>query len=259
MALLPLSLAVVAISGCGGESEPATDASTTADAEASAPEPAEPIADRIPAMEQAIESGDCADALEILHPQLLDDPEGGASKANCRNAAFYIEQLADFRAGESEEIGTAAVIDATGNDQSSLIWALDEDGSFKWTGSFFQSRQAGTEAPAELDFEENALALVAALREDDCKAAYKAITPDSRLDVGSEKEFCDQYEETFTATPEGLGSRLQADPEAEPVLLGTTHDGAYFALATSPSGYRTIIVSGTQSSLGVSDLVRAES
>jgi hypothetical protein len=67
-----------------------------------------------------------------------------------------------------------------------------------------------------------ASALVDPLRADDCRAAFLTIASGSRLSYGGLQGFCDKLEDTLTAGPEGFGSRLQADPAADPVRLGAT-------------------------------------
>jgi hypothetical protein len=242
-AVLPTVVAtIVALTGCGGGSS----GNGSADGDPSGvPQPTRPISAQIPVFERATSRLECDDALQVVHPSLLPQPEASSSDANCRAALSRLRTARGFQAADSAEYGTAAVVDGEANAGTlSLIFALDEDGEFKWISGSHTRREVGTEPPPQVHFEPAATALVAALRADDCRAAFATIAPDTRLYYGGRKGFCDKFEDTFTATPEGFGSRLQADSDARPVPLGATRDQAFYGVATEPAGYRTVIVNG---------------
>ncbi len=234
--LSALAATTVALAGCGGSSG----------GDSSIPEPQQPIAERIPPFERAAAGLDCEDALKVVHPVLLTQPERGASKQNCDAAVSTLRSVRGFRSADSQEFGTAAVVDGEANGHVvSLIWALDDQGEFKWIGGTHSRPEVGTEPPDSVEYEKGATAFIEALRADDCEAAFETIAPHTRLAYGGQQEFCDKFEDTFTATPEGFGSRLQADPDAELVPLGGTRDEAFYGVATAPAGYRTVITNGS--------------
>lgn len=268
-ALSAAAVLTVVLAGCGGgDDESSTERSgggtaTSTETSANAPEPTQPIAKQIPAFERAASSLDCEDALKVVHPVMLPDPENPESKKNCDNALYAVRRVRDFKATDSQELGTAAVVDgnAKDDDVKDLIWALDADGSFKWIGGFSKRPQVNQKLQAEpgrADPGKTADAFLQALRDDDCKAALEELTPGSRLYYKNEKVFCEKFDDTFTAAPESLGSRLKRDPKAEPVALGATQDWAVFAVATKPSGYRTLIVGSGGKEPKVVDVVPAE-
>lgn len=195
--------------------------------------------------ERAASQFDCQDALRVVHPALLPEPDAGTSHENCKNARSRLRTVEGFRAGESAEYRTGAVVDGeAGGSTLSLIFALDESGQFKWISGTHARSEVGTEPARQIRFDPAAAALLQALRADDCRAAFATIAPHTRLSYGGEKEFCAKFEDTFTSSPEGFGSRLQADPDAKPVFLGATRDEAFYGVATQPAGYRTLIVNG---------------
>jgi hypothetical protein len=231
----------IAAAGCGGSSE----SGSSQGGSSGIPEPARPIAEQIPVFERAASQFHCEDALGVMHPALLPQPDGGPSKANCKDAVGRMRGVEGFRGSDSAEYGTAAVVDGEADGRTvSLIFALDDQGEFKWIAGTHTRREVGTEPPRQIHFDPAVTALVEALRADDCRAAFANIAPHGRLSYGGRTSFCDKFEDTFMASPEGFGSRLQADPEAKPVLMGATRDQAFYGLATEPAGYRTVIVNG---------------
>jgi hypothetical protein len=231
----------IALTGCGGSSESGSSQGDSS----GVPEPAQSISAQIPVFERAASRFDCEDALKVVHPVLLPKPEGGPSDANCKDALYRLRLAQGFRAADSAEYGTAAVVDGEANGGTlSLIFALDDKGEFKWIAGSHTRREVGTEPPGQVHFEPAVAALVRALRAEDCRATFATIAADSRISYGGQKGFCDKFEDTFMVSPDGFGSRLQADPEAEPVLMGATRDQAFYGVATEPAGYRTVIVNG---------------
>jgi hypothetical protein len=230
--------ASMALAGCGSSSEGDSDGTGI-------PEPSQPIAEQVPVFERAASQFDCQDALGVVHPALLPEPGAGASQENCRDARSRLRTVEGFRAGESAEYGTGAVVDGEADGSTvSLIFALDDSGQFKWISGTHARSEVGTEPARQISFDPAPAALLEALRADDCRAAFATIAPETRLSYGGEKEFCAKFEDTFTSGPEGFGSRLQADPDAKPVFLGATRDEAFYGVATQPAGYRTLIVNG---------------
>jgi hypothetical protein len=234
----------VALAGCGGgdTSTAVSTTTTSTTAAAQAPEPAHPITDLVSALDELDGQSTCTQALESINPVVLPDPEGGDSERNCSGTGTLLGVLSDFEPADSAEFGTGAVIDGTsGGDPVTLTAALDDTGSFKLTGVTANRNQIGTEPTA--DFEGPAAAFVKALRDGDCKAAHSELWQFSRLAYADEKEFCSLFDDNFMTEPEGLGARLQADPDADLIDLGCTHDEYFFGLPTAPAGYRTIMVS----------------
>jgi hypothetical protein len=243
------SLATVALVGCGGGDErgasptSTTASSTTAVQSSTVPEAAQPVTELVSAIERFGPQGDCEQAVKLITPADLPEPEGGASARNCQAIQGTLDFLHRFDPGDSAEFATAALIDGTvGGKQVALPAALDQTKHFKLTGITERKAQIDTEAAPEVNFEAPADALVKALRDGDCTAAHASFATISRLAYASLKEFCSVFEDNFMAEPSGLGARLQADPTAEPVDLGGTRNAHFFGLATSPAGYRTIFV-----------------
>jgi hypothetical protein len=244
-----LAAAIVAagalLAGCGGgdESTRAASATTSTTEQAATPPPVQPLSEQVAAFERAVKDPSCAAAIDLVHPVLLPDPEHPESKANCGDATYPLRAERGVEVVDSAELGTGAVVDTRldGN-RESLIWALDPSGRYKWTGAFIGSDQVGTSPVTTAVFDRVAAEFVKGLRDEDCDAVYALLESGSRLGYGSRDTFCSKFADTYVATPEGLGSRLQADPEAEPQLLGATEDLAFYGIATRPSGYRTLVL-----------------
>jgi uncharacterized protein (DUF2147 family) len=240
---VPLACAVIAaaLGGCGGGGSSGDSAGET-------PEPKHAIGERVAAFEKAAATLDCADALQVIHPVDLTDPEHPESKRNCAGATTGgLRDMKGFKATDSQQLGTAAVADGeVGGKPIDLIWALDESGDFKWIGGSIDAPQVGTEPGAIVNSRKDVDAFLAALRDGDCKAAYATMARGIRLDPGSESAFCKGFAANFTATPETLGSRLRHDPGAEPVAMGATQNWAVYGIATKPAGYRTLVVGSPQ-------------
>ena len=230
----------LAVAGCGGGDSGGGDEVTTADH----PEPSEPLADQLPRFEQALDSLDCDDAIEVVHPVQFEDPANPSSPANCRQAVDVIRPEQGAEIIDSEELGTGGIVDTKfrGNDETT-IWALDASARFKYTANYIvRDPQVGTEADPDTNFQGVADAYVKAMRDGDCHAAHPLLAGASRLGYGSEKTFCKLFDDNYTKTPQGLSSRLQADPEATPILLDATEAVAMFGLSTEPAGYRTLVL-----------------
>jgi hypothetical protein len=236
----------VALAGCGGGGDASTVASTTSTPDTAGttiPDPAQPITELVSAIEKLDAHSSCEQALEPVNPIVIPEPDGGDSLRNCRSAATLLGILRDFEPTDSAEFGTGALIDGTsGGDPVTLTAALDVTRSFKLTGISLSRVQIGTEPSAEADFEAPAASFLKALRDGDCKAAHSELASFSRIAYADEKEFCSIFDDNFMTGPEGLGARLRADPDADLVDLGGTHDEHFYGLATAPAGYRTIMV-----------------
>jgi hypothetical protein len=255
---LAYGLVAFALAGCGGGSDGEDDAATTA----GQPAPVAPISEEVAKFEDAVKSLNCDDAVDVVHPVVLSDPEHPDSHENCASAINALRAERGVEVLDSQELGTGAVVDTRfrGNDET-LLWALDASGRFKYTASYItRESQVGTEPDPETDFQGVADDFVAALRDEDCKAAFALLAASGRLGYGSEKTFCDKFADTFTKQAEGLSSRLQADPEATAELLEATRDIAVFGLATEPAGYRTLFLAtpGTAGDPVVVDLLPTE-
>jgi hypothetical protein len=226
------------LAGCGGGGG---GASTTSGQDV--PQPKQAIADQVPAFEEAASSSDCALALQVTHPVKLPEPEAGDSKKNCAEAVGSLRSVQGFKATTSKEFGTGALVDgqSSGKEQS-LVWALDDQGDFKWTGLVADAHELDTNSTERTGFKQPVDAFLEALREEDCQAAHAQLAPGSRLSYGDEKTFCGLFAKNFTADAEGFGSRLQADPEAQATELGGNNDFRFYGVATNPAGYRTVIV-----------------
>ena len=236
-------LIAVAFAGCGGDDSDSESVGSTTAERPGPPEPTEPLAEQIPVFERAVAHPDCDLALEVIHPVTLTNPEKPSSRSNCDAALDPIRLEQGVKVVGDEELGTGAVVDTVlDGRRESLIWALDESGRFKWTGAFILTLKPGAGVGSEDEYRETADAFVQAVRDEDCHATFATFAADTRLAEGDERAFCKSFDGTFTASPEGLASRLQEDPDAEPELLGTTPDLAVFGLATAPAGYRTLVV-----------------
>lgn len=227
------------IAGCGGDGGEDPDEGGD-----SLPAPAQTIAGQEAAFERAVATLDCGDAIGVLHPAVMPEPEAGESKANCAATASLLEDFRGFEAGAGREYGTGALVDGElGGDEISLIWALDDEGSFKWLSSNTLNNEIGTEPAHDQDFAAPVDALLRALRDGDCNAAFDSIASGSRLSYGGdEKTFCANFDANFTKSEEQFGSRLREDPDAAAVGMGTTRGVAFYGVATDPAGYRTVVV-----------------
>lgn len=116
---------------------------------------------------------------------LFSKPDQPTSTKSCSDALGPIKAERGAKVTESEEYGTGAVVDTV-----------------------FEG------------FEKVAVAWVEAIRSENCKAAYVLFVPGGRFGSAGETGFCDNFDANFTDQPEGLGSRLQKDPDAEPEPLG---------------------------------------
>jgi hypothetical protein len=233
-----VGVAVTLLAGCGNGG-----GSTTADETPSAPDAAQPVTELVSAIQQFGPQGDCEQAVELLNPVDLPEPDGGANARNCQAIQGTLDVLHRFEPGDSAEFGTGALIDGTvGGKAIALTAALDQTKHFTLTGIHERKPQIGTEAAPEVNFEAPAAAFVKALRDDDCTAAHASVATISRLAYANLKQFCSVFEENYMTDPSGLGARLQADRSAEPVDLGGTRNAHFFGLATNPAGYRTIFV-----------------
>jgi hypothetical protein len=249
----------VAVAGCGGGADTSTVASTAASSTTttsatadttdsvaipnSVPDAAKPVTELAAAVAQVGTEGDCADAVRLINEAVLPDPENGESPSNCKGVKVLLAILRDFKASDSAEFGSAAIIEGTsGGNPIAIEAALDMNRDFKLTGGSFSSAQVGTAPSTGVDFQAPADAFIKAVRDGDCKAAHGAVSPDSRLAYASENEFCSVFDDNFMVAPAGLGARLQADPGADLIDLGGTRNAHFFGIATQPAGYRTIIV-----------------
>lgn len=228
----------VFLAACGGGGD---GASTTSGRDV--PEPNQAIADQVPVFEKSASGSDCAVALQVVHPVKLPEPEAGASKKNCAEAVSSIRTVQGFKATNSREFGTAALVDGQANGrEQSLVWALDDQGDFKWTGLVADAHELDTNSIERSGFKQPVDEFLQALRDENCHAAYAQLAPGSRLSYSDQKTFCALFAKNFTADAEGFGSRLQADPEAQAAELGGNNDFRFYGVATNPAGYRTVIV-----------------
>jgi hypothetical protein len=251
-----LSLGIAALLfGCGSGGD---DSSTSASAGRPAvPQPRQQIAQRVPDLEQAASSLDCEDALGVIHQVVLPDPSGGQSKANCAAAVSTLRNIQGFKASDSADFGSAALVDAqVGGQERSLYWVMDDSGDLKWIGTALVGHQIGTHPLKRIDYEAPVDAFLRALREEDCKAAFAQLMPGSRVSYGDQKTFCSKFRDTFTADSESFGTLLQNDPEAHPVKLGSTLDATFYGVATKPNGYRTLIVNPVNGTAKIYDVIR---
>jgi hypothetical protein len=253
LSAVALFVALTAVlTGCGGsgDDQSATTTSTTASttsstaspSSAAVPTPAQPVTELVSALER-FGQGDCAQAVKLLNPVDLPDPEGGASEGNCQAIQGLVDALRSFEPKDSAEYGTGALIEGVSAGKPvAFEAALDDTKNFKLTGGSLRKAQLGTEAASEVNFEAPAAALVKALRDDDCTSAHASVATISRLAYANLKQFCSVFEDNFMSDPSGLGARLQADPSAELIDLGGTRNAHFFGLPTDPVGYRTILV-----------------
>jgi hypothetical protein len=194
--------------------------------------------------------------LGVIHPIVLPDPTGGQSKANCAAAVSTVRRIQGFKASDSADFGSAALVDAqVGGQSQSLYWVLDDGGDLKWIGVAIVGHQIGTHPLQRIDYEAPVNAFLRALREEDCKAAFAQLAPGSRVSYGDQKTFCSKFRDTFTADSESFGTLLQKDPEAHPVKLGSTLDATFYGVATKPNGYRTLIVNPVKGAAKIYDVI----
>ena len=206
------------------------------------PKAAQPVAELVPAIERLGPRSGCAQLLTLIHPANLLEPNAGPSARNCNSLRRLLGTLRGFKATDSAEFRTGAIVEGTiGRKKVAFLAALDQAKKFKLIGISVPRGQVGTKSQPGVDFKAPAAAFVEALRAGDCHAAYAALAPFSRLHYANEKQFCSVFEANYMARPAGLGARLRADAGAALVDLGGTRDAHFFGLATAPAGYRTIV------------------
>ena len=242
-------------SSCGGDGGD-TSTSASAGGGETAAQPSQPIAERVGDLERATSTLDCEDALAVVHPVVLPDPHGGQTKDNCAAAVSTVRRIEGFEPIDSQDFGSAALVDAqVGGQKQSLYWVLDDGGDLKWIGVALVGRQIGTHPRQGIDYDTAVDAFVQALRDEDCRAAFAQLAPGSRVSYGSQKAFCSKFDDTFTADSESFGTVLQKDPEAQPVKLGGTIDTAFYGVSTKPDGYRTLILNPVKGQAKVYDVI----
>src|SRR3954453_5930225 len=94
------------LAGCGGGGGDDSSSNTTAAAGHEVPQPSRPVTAQVPVFEQAASSLDCADALRVVHPVVLVEPDAGQSKQNCAAAVARMRRVQGFKATGSKEFGT---------------------------------------------------------------------------------------------------------------------------------------------------------
>lgn len=255
--------AVAALTGCGGGGgDASTETSTTASRAAaqSVPEPAQPVAELLPALERFGARGSCAQAVALINRADLPEPTGGPNARNCNSIQGLLALLRAIKVTDSADFGTGAIVDGTvGGKPIAFDAVLDQTRKFKLTGVSMPRHQVNTKPAARADFEAPATAFVKAVRDGNCRAAYAVLAGFSRLAYSSENQFCSLFKANFLAKPAGLGARLRADPRAKLVDLGGSRDTHFFGLATEPAGYRTIVVGVVgKGRLQVNDVVPVE-
>ena len=192
----------------------------------------------------------------MIHPIVLPDPTGGQNKANCAAAVSTVRRIQGFKASDSADFGSAALVDAkVGGQSQSLYWVLDDGGDLKWIGVAIVGHQIGTHPLKRIDYEAPVNAFLQALRDENCKAAFAQLMPGSRVSYGNQKTFCSKFRDTFTADSDSFGTLLQNDPEAHPVKLGSTLDATFYGVATKPNGYRTLIVNPVNGAAKIYDVI----
>jgi hypothetical protein len=246
-AALAMALAMAAC-GSGSDSTEGTDATQPSEQSGldAGALPEATVGERTEGFAQAAAAGGCEElAKYVFLPAVVDDPDHPTDAAGCRALADFAEPLEEMKPGASAEFGTGGVSDAdVGGENWTMSW-IDDNGSFPGgeyrVFSYAQADPQVDVGPAEgADFDGTADALVAALRDHDCHAAWDAFSAASPPKQNTDEQgFCSAFEDEWFA-PDGLGTLLREDPGIEPVKLGGTLDGVFYAIPVDP--FRTLFV-----------------
>ncbi len=242
--LLILAAGLLALAGCGGDSqgggEPASD--TVAQ-----PDPAEPIATMVEPLNTAVDTASCERYVELVTSLAREDNVAGAPPrpGECSVAEkgpLRVLQGAHFE--DSAEFGTAAIIEGTvgaGDEARPVVtlWVVDRDGRFRVSYAADGAPQLGTEPGPDARPAEAADGFLDAVRAGDCEALKPLLNPDGRLvtATGGVEAACDGVIEGALFAP-----ALEATPGAEAELLGATANYAFVGVPTREA-YFTLVLS----------------
>jgi hypothetical protein len=237
---LALLVALAALAGCGDSSGASEGSDEESGAVPEATETADEFAQRYVDAVTAATKGDC-------------DPVDEFNEQSTWGIACPVEDkdtFADLEVVDAEEYGTGVLVDLTTKAYPkgyTIVAALNEDGRYyeikddvaELAG--FEFPQVGS-APEDTETREETLAdYVTAIREEDCDTWFEiAFTPTS----DKEKECKFEFGPKAVAADE-----LNADPDAQPELLGETDGFAFYGLEAG-GAYRTLV---TERIAGISD------
>lgn len=243
-----------------------------------APKATESLESIMPAFEEALKTGDCAELGEFLLISALrvsadpDNPIVDPSTPPTADECVYVEQLreffasgpasysdgtsADFRVTDVEEFGTGGVAEGTVlkvvTTPITTFWALDRDGQFRLVTSWTEDVQLqGGKGASPKDFDDAAKAWTKAVQQDDCASVFEYFAPDSPSIMKNgaptdEAGFCASFNESAAAKPINgelnAFAGLQASPKTKPTRLGVLPDVAFYGLALKDGRYVTLIV-----------------
>jgi hypothetical protein len=258
MAALAVPATALALAACGSGEDSTDGTDATQPSEASGLDagalPEESVGARTDAFAQAAAAGDCEElAKYVFLPAVVPDPDNPTDAAGCRSLADFADPLKGMEPGASAEFGTGGVSDADVDGANWTMSWIDDNGSFPGgeyrVFSYAQADPQVDVAPAEgADFDGTADEFVAALRDHDCHAAWDAFSAASPPKQNADEQaFCAAFQDEWFAA-DGLGTLLREDPGIEPVRLGGTLDGVFYAIPVDP--FRTLFVITDESGPG---------
>lgn len=250
----------LALGACGGDDEETR-------ASSSQPKPKQPIAKLVGPFNKALAEEDCKAAAEAVFSVLREEGKPGApaTKKECKflqTPGSFLQVLGDIEFTDSEEFGTAALMEAEvppGRElgsRAAALWALDSDGEYRYVSVTSGDGQLGRSLPKGNDAEEAAGKFVESVRNGRCEASL--INPEGTLAQGDVKAACEGIEEGARFAP-----ALKADAAAKPKPMGATLDWAFYGVDTD-DGFFTLILNslpaegkGQSTRYGVYDVLPA--
>lgn len=237
-AILAATAALAAAGGCGGgDDEPRRRPGPTVVA---------PLSETIEQWERAVRERSCRlyapTALTFTRPEQAV-PGGPPVAGECD---FYERQMPAWRGidlRDTERFGTAAIAQGPGPRRAgytnhTAIFILDWDRRYRFWGTSASDPQIGTQPGADTDFAATARDFVRAVREHDCRGFLRVAMPGGDFFRGTRTP---QAACRAVLGGRNLAPQLRADPDAEPVELGTTSDLGFYGVATQRNYYTLVL------------------
>ena len=176
--------------------------------------------------------------------------------AECAQLDRFLNPLASFVPGASQEFGTAAVVDGTLNGAvATTLWVLDADRRWRIDPTAYvyptqadpDVHSAGTAPRPGNRFAANAAAWVAAWRARDCAAVFRLTDPFSAFlapaegtaGAGTPDGLCAVVGDSFAG--DGFGAVLAANPVAVPQPLGAVDQYGFSLLRGGDGSLLTVV------------------
>lgn len=243
---------VLLVAGCGeGGKEAAIDQAPPPNP----PRPAEAIDRTVPRFLQALESGDCARLFRYMphssqRPRRIRDTP--PSKEECAELERRAKQFPDgFEPMASRTFTTAAVVDGTaGEQEDTMLWALDRGGRWKFLLGLPGDEQVGTEPRDAQEMRANVATWMQAVRDRDCAGIWRGFQRDSGFVTrrgGDRRRLCEELPAGYR-TPGPLRAIAQ-NPSVRPAKLGETRNFGFYGL-DFPDGRFVTLIAATELTSG---------